>query len=90
MKMQMDNKHFCLWFLLYLQFVAHLENKFELQVRAIRNSYTASFDDGLKSLVSSLGDVFRDAQTKQDLKIKQLQEEVNQLTRLKDQAHDLR
>ena len=78
-----------LWFLSYVQFVTHLESKFLLQVCAIRANYTASFHGGLRSLSDSLSDVFHDAQTKQDLKIKQLKKEVDQLASQKQKAHDL-
>ena len=90
MKEQISNERLLLWFLLYIQFVAHLESKFQLQVRAIQANYTASFHDGLKDLSDSLNDVFHDAQTKQDLKIKQLRKEVDQQTSLKQKAHALR
>ena len=75
---------------LCVQFVTHLENQFQLQVRAIRTSYAASLRGSLKRLLGSLGYALHDAQVKQDLKIKQLREEACLLTRLKKQAHNLR
>ena len=86
----MGNECLFLWFLLHVQFVTHLESKFQLQVRAIQANYTASFHDGLKDLSDSLSDIFHDAQAKQDLKIKQLRKEVDQLTSRKQKAHALR
>lgn len=83
--------HLCFHrFFLCVQLVSHIENKFQLQVSAIRTSYIASLERSLRKLLGSLGHALHDAQIKQDLKIKQSQQEASVLTRLKSQAHDLR